>query len=85
MTERRLPESNAFINSVIAPINHSNQALIDSQKNESATMDLLQFLMLNYKLNGSHLRFEIKFFSLHASQNFSSKTAGAIAYLLITV
>lgn len=54
MTERRLPESNALINSVIAPINHSNQALIDSQKNESATMDLLQFFMLNYKLNGSH-------------------------------
>lgn len=24
MTERRLPESNALINSVIAPINHSN-------------------------------------------------------------
>lgn len=54
MTERRLPESNALINSVIAPINDSNQALIDSQKNESATMDLLQFLMLNYKLNDSH-------------------------------
>lgn len=46
-------------------------------------MDLLQFLMLNYKLNGSHLRFEIKFFSLHASQNFSSKTQQLHIYLLL--
>lgn len=46
-------------------------------------MDLLQFLMLNYKLNGFHLRFEIKFFSLHASQNFSSKTQQLHIYLLL--